>query len=304
MMTVARTMLLPGLLAAAASGAAAQPAGMDMPAATLFVAQLDAAQVTEGSASQASGTGAFLLNPVGRTLSYSITYAGLQSGSAQSIALHNFGRGRDGPVIALLCGPGAQPCPGGNAATVRGQIERWQDKPLDNELIGEFDSGRVYVELVGSNGKPEIRGQLGQNGAMVRIANYTAQLGPASGATSDGNGTAIVSETYLPGGKVTVFYAATVANTSGPPVSVTLTGVPPAPTRPLAAAALPRASVRSAAPSAHGGTITGNYQAGAANPGMPLASRLSSAANAAPRLVVTTDRFRGGELVGTLVPVR
>jgi hypothetical protein len=172
-------------------------------------------------------------------------------------------------------------------------------------LIGEFDSGRIYVEIMGADGKPEIRGQLGQNNAMVHVANYTAQLVPATGAESSGNGTAVVSETYLPGGKVAVFYAVTVANTSGPPLSVGLTGVPPAPARRLSAS-LPGSEIRSAVAPANGGTITGSYEADATRSTPPLASRLLStaSANAAPMLVVTTGRFRGGELAGTLVPVR
>jgi hypothetical protein len=305
MTKLARRYLLSALLTAgAAASASAQQAGMQMPTNALLLAQLDAGQVVGGSTSHATGTGAFLLNPIDRMLSYSLTYAGLGSRGAQLIALHNFGRGRDGPVIRILCSPGTQPCPGGSAATIRGQFERGQGTPLDNALVGEFASGRIYVEIEDVDGKPEIRGQLGQNGAMVRISNYTAELVPASGGNAGGSGTAVVSETYLPGGKVAVFYAATIANTSGPPVSVILTGAPPVPARPLTAPPLPRATVLSAPGASSGGTITGSYQADAASPRTMLASRLARTPNGRAMVVVTTNRFRGGELVGNLVPVR
>lgn len=304
MTKLARLYLLSALLAGGlAAPAWAQHAAMQMPTNSLFVAQLDPGQVVGGSTSRATGTGAFLLNPIDRTLSYSLTYAGLGSRGAQLIALHNFGRGQNGPVVAILCGPGVQPCPGGSAATIRGQVEHVQVPPLDNPLIGEFDSGRVYVDIEGADGKPEIRGQLGENGAMVRVSNYTAQLVPASGANAGGSGTAVVSETYLPGGKVAVFYAATIANTSGPPVGMSFTGAPPSPARPLAAPPLPRAVVLSASGPSSGGTISGSYQADAASPRTMLASRVTGTPNRQAMAVVITNRFRGGELVGNLVPV-
>src|SRR5258707_9869299 len=68
--------------------AAAQHAGMKMAKNTLLVAQLDAKQVVGGSSSTATGTGAFLLDAAQRTLMFNLTYEGLASGSAKSIALY------------------------------------------------------------------------------------------------------------------------------------------------------------------------------------------------------------------------
>src|SRR5271169_1105326 len=118
-----KTLLGCGLLLAmaaligSANFAAAQHsgAGMAMPTNTLLVARLNAQQVVGGGSSRATGTGAFLLDPVQHTLAYSLTYQGLQAGAPKSIALYNFGKGKNGEVIKTLCGPGTQPCPGSNA---------------------------------------------------------------------------------------------------------------------------------------------------------------------------------------------
>ena len=63
--------------------------GMSMAANTLFIAQLDAKQVVGGSASSATGTGAFMLDKK-RMMQYRLTYQGLDT-PAKSIALYNFG---------------------------------------------------------------------------------------------------------------------------------------------------------------------------------------------------------------------
>src|SRR5438094_4705586 len=67
-----------------------------MPMKTLLLAQLDGKQVVGHSASTATGTGAFVLDPARHTVTYDLTYQGLESGGARSIALHNFGAGKTG----------------------------------------------------------------------------------------------------------------------------------------------------------------------------------------------------------------
>ena len=180
-------------------------AQMHMAMTTLLVAQLDAKQVVGGSASTATGTGAFLLDAAHKTLAYNLTYEGLSSDGAKSIALHNFGSGKNGETIKVLCGGDAKPCPKSASATISGRFESGDGSAIDNKLLGEFGSERVYVEIVGADGKPEIRGQLSPNQAMVMVSNYTVNLAPAAGTNSKGTGTAIVSETHLPDGKVSVF---------------------------------------------------------------------------------------------------
>ena len=280
-------------------------AQMHMAMTTLLVAQLDAKQVVGGSASTATGTGAFLLDAAHKTLAYNLTYEGLSSDGAKSIALHNFGSGKNGETIKVLCGGDAKPCPKFASATISGRFESGDGRAIDNKLLGEFGSERVYVEIAGADGKPEIRGQLSPNQAMVRVSNYIVNLVPAAGTNSKGTGTAIVSETYLPDGKVSVFYAATVASTAGAPTNVAMVAGQTSQARTFSAqAALPKMELRSAPNKKNGGSLSGVYEINSAKPAAPFAARLMTNAAGQPGLVVTTNEFPKGELFGALVPVR
>lgn len=288
-----------------ANFAAAQHAGMKMSETTLLVARLDAKQVVGGSASSATGTGAFLLDPAQQTLAYDLTYQGLEAGGAKSIALHNFGAGKNGEMVKVLCGLDAPPCPADPSATITGRFERDDKRPLDSDLKGEFFSQRIYVEIVGGDGKPEVRGQLAPNIAMVTVSNYTARLAPAEGADSKGSGTAIVSEAHLPGGKVSVFYAATVAGTSGTPTNAALVNGPTPKARAFTErSALPKMQFRLSRDRKTGGSLAGAYEINTAVPTARFATRLFEAGNGESGIVVTTNRFPNGELYGALVPVR
>lgn len=299
------TLLVAAFLATAGGEASAQRAGMPaMAMNTLFLAQLDGKQVVGKSSSLATGTGAFVLDPRRHTLAYHLTYQGLEAGAPQSIALYNFGAGQNGKAIQMLCGAGAQRCPSSPSATLDGALAS-DGRALDNALIGEFDSGRVYVEIVGGDGRPEIRGQLGFNGAMVRVANYTAHLAPVRGSNSRGSGTAIVSETFLPGGKVSVVYVLTVAGTSSVPVKAALVrNAPAAAARVAPEMVLPRPVLRASRDRATGGTLTGTYDVNSAARNALFASRFVADGKGSIGLVVTTARSPGGELSGDLVPVR
>ena len=291
-------------LAVASGGASAQNAAMSaMPMNTLFVAQLDGAHVVGKSASLAVATGAFLLAPRHHSLSYHLTYQGLEAGGPRSIALYHFGAGGNGRQIEILCGAGPQRCPSGAAATIVGALGNDRGA-LDNTMIGEFDSGRVYVEIVGGDGKPEIRGQLGANPAMVRVANFVAQLAPVRGSSSHGSGTAVVSETLLPGGKIGVFYALTIAGTSGVPMQAAFVrNLAHSVARVAPEMVLPRAEVR-ASRDRTGGALTGAYDVDAAGSKAPFASRIIRDGRTTVGLVVSTARFPHGELAGDFLPVR
>ena len=302
---------LGALFAGAALAALAGPApaqdmgmqdmGMHMPSNTLFVAQLNGGEVVGGSVSQATGTGAFLLDHARHTMSYRLTYQGLESGPAKSIAIHNFGRGRNGPVFAVLCGAGAKPCPDGNAATVSGTAG--DGRTFSNATIMEFDTARMYVEIAGASGKPEIRGQLTPNSAMASYQNYVADLAPSGGGNA--SGTAVLTEVEIGPDKTSVFYTATVANASGPPLRASLIGVP-ANSRDRefkTELALPGLRLMGEKSRATGGTLTGSYDVGAAAGG-PLAARLLSAGNQKVGIVVTTSRNPKGELFGAFEQVR
>jgi hypothetical protein len=296
------------IVATSASVALAQHSdmGMAMSKDTLLLAQLNAAQVAGGSQSQATGTGAFIFNPTGHSLNYSITYEGLGGVGAGSVGLYNFGPGKNGEPVRMICGKGAPACPAGGSATIAGQLAAAAGPAIDDRLIGEFDNGRVYVEVTDSNGLPQIRGQLEPNTAMVRSANFVAHLQPAAGVDSKGSGTAVLSQVFLPEGKTAVFYAVTVANTSGAPTGVMLTTADPGAANPLV---LPGSAVRAGAighGAARGGTLTQQFQVAQAATGTQrqLVARLTALPTKPAGILVTTGQAPKGELYGTLTPVR
>jgi hypothetical protein len=283
--------------------------GMAMPHITLLVAQLDGEQVAPSTASKATGTGAFQLDPALRTIEYRLTYQGLESGRARSIALYNFGRGKNGKAMYLLCSEGRQPCPDAASATISGRIKRDGSPPdpkavgefegpmLSNQLVSEFDSERVYVEIVGDDGKAEIRGQLMINDSITMVENYVAALAPVSG--SKASGTAIVTKVYLPRGKVVMTYAATVAGTADQPTLAALS-----PKRSLKnKISLLGIKTRYSRDKLAGGSLLGNYKVN------------KTSAEAAPNLgtpsdtdetgiAVATSKFPDGEVFGVLKLVK
>jgi hypothetical protein len=137
-----------------------QHAGMEMPEQTLLLANLDASQVVKKSDSPASGTATFLINTVTRTLTYQLSYEGLDVRGARSITVRNFAAGQDGEVIAVICDE-RKPCPKTTSTSLSGRLAPATTKrPFDPDLIGEFLSERVYVEVVDARGNAAIRGQL------------------------------------------------------------------------------------------------------------------------------------------------
>jgi len=280
--------------------------GMEMPKNTLLVAQLDAGQVTGGSQSHATATGAFVLDPAAHRLTYTVTYQGLGTDGAGSIGLYNFGPGTNGEAVRMVCGKGAAPCPAGGSATISGRLEPDAGRAIDDRLIGEFDNGRVYIEVTDANGVPAIRGQLAPNNAMVRTVSYVAQLRPTTGAKTKGTGTAVLSQVFLPGGKTAVFYALTVANTSGPPTGVALAGPTPGTANQVVLPPPAPGPARTEAGTPTGGTLTNKFQLAQATRDKQekLAARLASLPTTAADLVVRTSHAPNGELYGTLTPVR
>jgi hypothetical protein len=273
--------------------------GMEMPTNTLFLAHLDADQVVSKSNSSATGTGVFLVDPVQRTLQYRLTYDGLEAGGARSIALYNFAAGENGKAIAGLCGEN-NPCPRDRFGTISGRFALPAPSEPDDNIVSEFNSERVYVEIVGGDGRPEIRGQLAPNSAMVPIANFVADIAPLDRTGSKGSGTAVMSETYLPGGKVSVTYAVTVAGLSGPPTSIALAAGPSPkaeriPLQPL------KTEYARAKPT---GTLTATYQIDSTADDTPVLSRLRKKGYDKVGLVVMTKKFPGGEAFGVFEPVR
>lgn len=270
----------------------------------LFIAQASAAKVVPAGESGATATGAFLIDPKQGSFSYDITYQGLRNGSPQRIGLYNFGAGGNGELIHLICGAGGQPCLDRTFGNLTGSWEPGGQVKLDNNLLGEFASGRVYLQVDGGDGNPEIRGQLEPNGAMVPVRNFVAHLTPAKPGAS-GVGTAVLSEVYLPQGRVSVFYEVTVAGTSGAPRAAALAGAPAGAAGAARASqqALPRMILRSKPAAANGATMTGQYEAMREQPGARLASTMLSAGGREAGISVSTTRFADGELYGVFKPV-
>jgi hypothetical protein len=273
---------------------------------TLFLAQLDSKSAVPPRRSSATGTGAFLVDPATQTFSYDLTFHGLEYGTAKSIALRNFGAGGKGALIQTICGSERRPCPSsvsGNVTATSGD----EDRPrLEGKLLSEFASARVYVEIVGGDGKAEIRGQLEPNGAMVPVRNFVAHLAPAPGVESRGAGTAVVSEVHFPDGRVSVFYRFTVAGTNGPPRNAALVGVSatePLPRRRPGENVLPKPRLLPSRAPATGGTITGEYEVNRSRPDALFPTKVLSAENREIGIVVSTSRFPQGELFGVLKPV-
>lgn len=294
------------ILAATASLAAAQPAEHGHGGkSVLFLAQADGSGVAPRPVrTGASATGAFLVDRGDHGLSFDLTYHGLETGPPSRIAIYNSGPGRNGPMIAPICGSGGPPCPERSSARISGTLG---DKFFPPRLLSEFASGRIYLQIDGPQGRAELRGQLEPNGAMVPIRNFIAPLLPRAGSGGTGEGTAVLSETYLPDGRVEVEFSVTVAGTTGEPQAVSLGRAPQASvfrsTRFLAAGRLPAGDKGLGTRRRGGGSFTGRYVARTATQKAQLTvSSLMSAADA-PTVAVRTSRFPEGELIGVFRPV-
>lgn len=292
---------------AAANCAAQDPMpGHTHAASTLFVAQADGAKTVPPSGSAASATGVFVVDPARRSVAYDLTYQGLEHGGPKTIALYNFGPGRNGRMVHALCGEGAPACPDAASGNIRGTWDG--QRQIDNRLLGEIANSRLYVQIDGGDGRPEVRAQLEPNGAMVPIRNYVAHLTPTRSAESRGVGTAFYSEVHFADGRTQVFYQVTVANTSGPPREISI--LPHPKTAPLTAisaapaerATLPGARLRKARAAENGGTIEGSYELHPNANRELLATALTVRGGAA--VVVSTAGVPGGELAGVLEPVQ
>jgi hypothetical protein len=278
-----------------------EPAGHAHGGTTLFLAQIDAAHVVPPGNSAGSATGAFLVNPAKRSIDYELTFHALQR-PPQRIELHNFDVGGNGALIRTICGGDAPKCPDADSASLAGTWDGRGPVALDQELLGELASGRVYVEIVGGDGKPEIRGQLEANNAMVPVKNFVAHLSAAPGADSRGVGTAVVSEVHFAGGRIAVFYRVTVAGTSGAPSSAALSPGP-ATDRVPERNVLPEMTISAVSGAPGGGTMTGQYEAASASREAPFATRLAATGQSVGVVVLTT-KFPAGELYGVLKPVQ
>src|SRR2546426_1065209 len=129
---------------------------------TFLAARLEASNVVPPSESSGSGTAVFLFSEQDRksTLAYQLTYATLASPDVRSITLRNFGTGKEGQIVHVICGPESQNCPEGTDATLRGTWSSEDSRmPLTPDLWTELANRRIYIEIETARGK-EIRSQL------------------------------------------------------------------------------------------------------------------------------------------------
>jgi hypothetical protein len=280
----------------------AQPRPHHSSGAKLFLARASGAQVVPRVASAASATAVLILDVRRRQIRYEITYSGLERAPASRIALYNFDTGGNGAQVALLCGRSARACPGGSGARLSGTLptRRWR-----GPLLGELASGRIYVQVDGSGGRPEIRGQLAANMAMVASRTYLARLAPSGEPGAAGAGTAVLSETYLPDDQVAVEYHVTVTGTTGTPEAASLVAVRGpslAAFRLLRLEPLPNRREGPPARTRDGATFAGGYKVASAA-AAPQLVNFMLANTQRPVLAIKTSRFPNGELFGEFVPV-
>lgn len=270
--------------------------------AVLFVAQAEPKSTVPRSDSQGAATGAFAIDAAKGTVTYDLTYAGLAAGGPRAITLRNSGAGANGRLVRALC-DSAMPCPRAAEANLTGT---WSEREIRLEpmLLSELASGRVYLEFVGRDGRPELRGQLEPNGSMAPARNYLAHLTPAAERdTSGAVGTAVVSEVHLPNGRVSLFYRVTVASTRGRPQRASLVGVAArADTSTRGFLRVPASRTLVALPGrprGSGGTLTAEFQV-AARQRPSLVPSLLARDRQGIGIVVRTDAVPTGELYGSL----
>lgn len=269
--------------------------------ARLFLARANGGEVVPPRTTKASATAALIVDIDRQQVRYDLTYGGLERGPATRIALYNFDSGRNGARVALICGSGTRGCPAGRGAHLAGTIPT---EPWRGPLLAELAAGRIYVQI-DSGGRPEIRGQLAPNMAMVRSRTYLATLAPSGVPGATGAGTAVMSETYLPDDRVAVEYHVTVAGTSGTPEAASLAAVSGPQLMALGTArieALPTRRVQLSARPRDGATFAGGYTAAGADQRQKLVNFMM-ANNRRPVLTISTSRFPRGELIGEFVPV-
>jgi hypothetical protein len=187
---------------------------------SFLAARLEASNVVPPSTSPGSGSGVFVFSAKGHqsALSYQLSYATLASPEVRSITLNNFGAGKDGKVVHVICGEEAKKCPTGTDATLRGV---WSSEdarlPLTELLWTELANRRIYIEIQTAKGK-EIRSQLGANPFMVMAQEGLADL-RGTGAAESATGTAAVRLITIRG-KPELELLLTVANSRQNPTKV------------------------------------------------------------------------------------
>jgi hypothetical protein len=129
-------------------------------------------QETPAISSMATGEFVAEIDDESDTITYELTYSGLEGGAALAAHIHLGARGTTGGISAFLCGGGDKPpCP--PAGTVTGVIDRTDvigptaqgiESGSFEELVRAIRSGVTYVNVHTARWPGgEIRGQINDN---------------------------------------------------------------------------------------------------------------------------------------------
>ena len=189
---------------------------------TFLAARLEASNVVPPSESPGSGTAVFLFSEQDRrsTLAYQLTYATLASPDVRSITLRNFGTGKEGRIVHVICGQESQKCHDAADSTLRGSWSSEDSRmPLTPDLWAELANRRIYIEIETARGK-EIRSQLGASPFMVMAREAQVDL-HGLGESEGTSGTAALRLVQIRG-QMQLGVVLTVAGAREDPTSVAL----------------------------------------------------------------------------------
>lgn len=155
-------------LAVAASSTVLAKDGRSGP--QLVKATLDGLQENPPIATAAAGTFEARIDDEAGTITYELTYDGIEGGTAVAAHIHFAPRRVNGGVVAFLCGGSKPPCPpiGGSvsgvimAGDVVGPANQGIDPGEFDQLVAAIRSGNAYANVHSAPRFPggEIRGQI------------------------------------------------------------------------------------------------------------------------------------------------
>jgi len=157
--------------ALAIAGGSTVVAGHDRSGPNHVKASLDGRQENPPIATAASGTFEARIDDENETITYELSYAGIEGGATTASHIHFAPRRVNGGVSAFLCGGGSKPaCPplGGTvtgvitAADVIGPVAQGIDPGEFDQLVKAIRDGDAYVNVHSAPRFPggEIRGQI------------------------------------------------------------------------------------------------------------------------------------------------
>lgn len=171
----------------------------------VYAARLDTQQSGNPAGTAANGTAVVVVDFSSNTGTFDVTYSGLPA-SATRVALHNFGRGSDGPEVRALCPTAGLECPSGPFGTIRGELTE-----LPSDLVDELTLGRIYVE-VSVAGDGSVRGQFDNRELMIHSDKFLARINGDEGDPQFSATGILIVAPDVPSGSARLNYLLTVSN--------------------------------------------------------------------------------------------